>query len=158
MRNAERAEVGGAPPGPLAPEEKDLIKRLTDFPLTVSEAAERRGPQLLPSYAIRLADDYHRFYHACRVLGDPAQAFRLGLCRASQQVIARMPRPRRSRRPRADVIRVEPGSHFNLVHESSRRARQLETHEPGSQARRTRFPKSCEPCPAAAVATKVQQD
>jgi len=89
MRNAERAEVGGAPPGPLAPEEKDLIKRLTDFPLTVSEAAERRGPQLLPSYAIRLADDYHRFYHACRVLGDPAQAFRLGLCRASQQVIAR---------------------------------------------------------------------
>ena len=89
MRNAEGAEVGGAPPGPLAPEEKDLIKRLTDFPPTVREAAERRGPQLIPSYAIRLADDYHRFYHACRVLGAPEQAFRLGLCRAAQQVIAR---------------------------------------------------------------------
>ena len=89
LRNAEDAEVGGVPPGLLAPEEKELIKRLGDFPLTVREAADRRGPQLLPSYAIRLADDYHRFYHACRVLGDPAQAFRLGLCRAAQQVIAR---------------------------------------------------------------------
>lgn len=89
LRNAEGAEVGGAPPGPLAAEEKELIKRLTDFPVTVREAADRRGPQLLPSYAIRLADDFHRFYHECRVLGDPAQAFRLGLCRATQQVIAR---------------------------------------------------------------------
>jgi arginyl-tRNA synthetase len=89
LRNADGAEVGGAPPGPLAPAEKELIKRLTDFPQTVREAADRRGPQLLPAYAIRLADDYHRFYQACRVLGDPAQAFRLGLCRAAQQVVAR---------------------------------------------------------------------
>ncbi|HEX7626419.1 MAG TPA: arginine--tRNA ligase [Gaiellaceae bacterium] len=89
LRNAEGAEVGGAPPGALAPEEKALIKRLTDFPITAREAADRRGPQLLPSYAIRLADDFHRFYHECRVLGEPAQAFRLGLCRATQQVIAR---------------------------------------------------------------------
>jgi arginyl-tRNA synthetase len=89
MRNAEGAPIGGPPPGPLVLEEKDLIKRLTDFPPTVREAAARRGPQLLPSYAIRLADDYHRFYNKCRVLGDPAQAFRLGLCGAAQQVIAR---------------------------------------------------------------------
>jgi arginyl-tRNA synthetase len=89
LRNAEAAEIGGPPPGPLVAEEKELIKRLTDFPTTVREAAERRGPQLLPAYAIRLADDFHRFYHECRVLGDPAQSFRLGLCRATQQVIAR---------------------------------------------------------------------
>src|SRR5262249_29625839 len=79
LRNAEAA-VGGDPPGALAPEEKELIKRLTDFPMTVREAAERRGPQLLPAYAIRLADDFHRFYHECRVIGDPAESFRLGLC------------------------------------------------------------------------------
>ncbi len=89
LRNAESAAVGGSPRGPLAPEEKELIKRLTDFPATVREAADRRGPQLLPAYAIRLADDFHRFYHACRVLGDPAEAFRLGLCAATQRVIAR---------------------------------------------------------------------
>jgi arginyl-tRNA synthetase len=89
LRSPEAGEAGGPPPGPLAAEEKELIKRLTDFPVTVREAAERRGPQLVPAYAIRLADDFHRFYHACRVLGDPAESFRLGLCRATQQVIAR---------------------------------------------------------------------
>ncbi len=89
LRNAGDAPVGGEPPGGLAPEEKELVKRLLEFPPTVREAARRRGPQLIPSYAIRLADDYHRFYHECRVLGDPAQAFRLGLCRATQRVIAR---------------------------------------------------------------------
>jgi arginyl-tRNA synthetase len=73
----------------LVDEEKELIKRLTDFPVTAHEAAERRGPQLVPAYAIRLADDFHRFYHECRVLGDPAEEFRLALCRATRQVIAR---------------------------------------------------------------------
>jgi arginyl-tRNA synthetase len=89
LRSAGDAEVGGDPPGPLATEEKELIKRLTDFPETVREATERRGPQLLPSYAIRLADDFHRFYHERRVLGEPEQAFRLGLIRKTQVVIAR---------------------------------------------------------------------
>jgi arginyl-tRNA synthetase len=89
LRNAEGAQIGGDPPGPLTAEEKELIKRLTDFPGTVREAAARRGPQLIPAYAIRLADDFHRFYQECRVLGDPAQAFRLGLCLATQRVIAR---------------------------------------------------------------------
>ena len=89
LRNAEGAPEGGPPSGPLTPEEKELIKRLTDFPETVREAAERRGPQLLPAYAIRLADEFHRFYHECRVLGDPAESFRLALCRATQRVVAR---------------------------------------------------------------------
>jgi arginyl-tRNA synthetase len=89
LRSAGDAEVGGPPPGPLAPAEKELIKRLTDFPETAREAADRRGPQLLPAYAIRLADDFHRFYQQCRVLDVPEQAFRLGLIRSTQIVIAR---------------------------------------------------------------------
>ena len=89
LRSAGDAEIGGEPPGVLASEEKELIKRLTDFPPTVREAAERRGPQLLPAYAIRLADDFHRFYHERRVLGEPEQAFRLDLIRKTQLVIAR---------------------------------------------------------------------
>jgi arginyl-tRNA synthetase len=89
LRNADGAALGGDPPGPLAAEEKELIKRLADFPGTVREATERRGPQLVPVYAIRLADDFHRFYHECRVIGDDAEAFRLVLCSATQRVIAR---------------------------------------------------------------------
>jgi arginyl-tRNA synthetase len=89
LRNAGGAEVGGPPPGPLAREEQELVKRLAEFPGVVAEATERRGPHALPTYAIRVADDFHRFYHEHRVLGSDAEAFRLGLCRATQTVIAR---------------------------------------------------------------------
>jgi len=72
----------------LAHEEKELIKRLVEFPAIVEEAAERRGPHALPNYAIRVADDFHRFYHEHRVLESDAQDFRLALVRATQIVIA----------------------------------------------------------------------
>ena len=74
---------------PLEREERDLIKRLTDFPTVAAEAAERRAPHGIPIYAIRVADDFHRFYHEHRVVGSDEEAFRLGLCRATQHVIAR---------------------------------------------------------------------
>jgi arginyl-tRNA synthetase len=88
-RNAGDAVVAAEPAPALAPEERELVKRLLDFPGVVAEAAERRGPQAIPTYAIRVADDFHRFYHEHRVLESDAQAFRLALCRATQLVIAR---------------------------------------------------------------------
>jgi len=74
---------------PLAPEERELIKRLAEFPSVAAEAAARRGPQAIPVYAIRVADDFHRFYHEHRVLESEQREFRLALCRATQWVIAR---------------------------------------------------------------------
>jgi len=88
-RNAGDAEVSAEVPGPLAPAEKGLVKRLAEFPGIAAEAAARRGPQAIPTYAIRVADDFHRFYHDHRVLGSDEQAFRLGLVQAAQTVIAR---------------------------------------------------------------------
>jgi arginyl-tRNA synthetase len=61
-RNAGDAEVSADVPAELAPDEKELVKRLADFP---------------------------GFYHHHRVLESEAQAFRLGLCTATQNVIAR---------------------------------------------------------------------
>jgi arginyl-tRNA synthetase len=89
LRNAEGHTVGGEPPAELAREECDLIKRLTDFPVVAAEAAERRAPHAIPIYAIRVADDFHRFYHEHRVVESETEAFRLELCRATQHVIAR---------------------------------------------------------------------
>jgi arginyl-tRNA synthetase len=77
------------PSQPLEPEERELIKRLLEFPIVAAEATERRGPQGIPVYAIRVADDFHRFYHEHRVLGSESEAFRLALVRATQNVIAR---------------------------------------------------------------------
>jgi arginyl-tRNA synthetase len=73
---------------PLAKEERDLIKRLLEFPSVVEDAAARRSPQAIPAYAIRVADDFHRFFHEHRVLESEQEAFRLSLCRETQRVIA----------------------------------------------------------------------
>jgi arginyl-tRNA synthetase len=89
LRNAGDATVGGDPPAELEREERDLIKRLTDFPVIAAEASERRAPHAIPIYAIRVADDFHRFYHEHRVVESETETFRLGLCRATQHVIAR---------------------------------------------------------------------
>jgi arginyl-tRNA synthetase len=88
-RNAGDARVAPDPLGEPAREERDLIKRLAEFPGIAAEAAERRGPHAIPTYAIRVADDFHRFYHHHRVIGSDAEAFRLALCTAAQAVIGR---------------------------------------------------------------------
>jgi len=89
LRNAGDAPMAPTPVAPLAAEERELVKRLAEFPAVAAEAAEKRGPQAIPTYAIRVADDFHRFYHEHRVLESEQQAFRLALCRATQIVIAR---------------------------------------------------------------------
>ena len=89
LRNAEGAAPSAEPPAELAAEERDLIKRLAEFPAVVAEATERRGPHAIPTYAIRVADDFHRFYHHHKVLGSEAESFRLGLVTATRSVIAR---------------------------------------------------------------------
>ena len=89
LRNVAGLEPSGEVPAGLEREERELVKRIADFPLVAAEATDRRGPHAIPTYAIRLADDFHRFYHHHRVLGSDAEAFRLGLVRATQTVIAR---------------------------------------------------------------------
>jgi len=88
LRQAEGASHGVARAASLAPEERNLIKRLIEFPEIVRDATAKRGPQSLPAYAIKVADDFHRFYTECRVLGSEQEAFRLSLCRATRIVIA----------------------------------------------------------------------
>jgi arginyl-tRNA synthetase len=74
---------------PFTSEERELVKRLVEFPAVVRDAAAKRGPQMVAAYAIRAADDFNRFYDNCRVLGSEQEASRLALCRATQTVIAR---------------------------------------------------------------------
>jgi arginyl-tRNA synthetase len=88
----EDVEIDPLPRIALAPEERELVKRLAEFPSVVREATERRGPHAIPVYAIRLADDFHRFYHEHRVLaskGGDHQSFRLALIGATRDVVAR---------------------------------------------------------------------
>ena len=94
------------PPAELAAEERDLIKRLAEFPAIVAEATERRGPHAIPTYAIRLADDFHRFYHEHKVLGSDSEAFRLGLVHRDEVGDRSLARPDRGRGAGHDVTLV----------------------------------------------------
>jgi arginyl-tRNA synthetase len=92
LRNAEGSAPGsdsGRDQVALAPEERELVKRLLEFPVVVAQATERTAPHAIPIYAIRVADDFHRFYHEHRVLESEQESFRLGLIAATQLVIAR---------------------------------------------------------------------
>jgi arginyl-tRNA synthetase len=75
----------------LHPSERELIKRLLAFPAEAAEAAERRAPHRIAVYALELAQTFTAFYRDCKVVGEPEaiEAFRLGLCVASQRTLAR---------------------------------------------------------------------
>ena len=89
LRNAGSSAPDATAPAELAPEERDLVKRLLEFPDAVAEATVRRAPHALPNYAIRVADDFHRFYHHHKVLGSDTEGFRLALVAGTKIVIAR---------------------------------------------------------------------
>jgi len=88
----EAGEAGVPTPGtPLHPTERDLIKRLLEFPEEVREAAARRAPHRICAYSTAVAADFHAFYRDCQVVGaegEGVERSRLGLCQLAQQTIA----------------------------------------------------------------------
>jgi arginyl-tRNA synthetase len=76
----------------LHPAERALILKLLAFPVEVAEAAERRAPHRIATYALELSQEFTAFYRDCKVVGaepEGVEAFRLALCVASQRTIAR---------------------------------------------------------------------
>jgi arginyl-tRNA synthetase len=88
LRNAADRPWDPRPESELAGAERELVKRLLELPEVVREATARRAPHAIPTYAIRVADDFHRFYHHHRVLETPQERFRLALCLATRDVLA----------------------------------------------------------------------
>jgi arginyl-tRNA synthetase len=75
----------------LDPAERALVLKLLAFPGEVAEAAERRAPHRIATYALELAQDFTAFYRDCKVVGaegEGVEAFRLALSIASKRTIA----------------------------------------------------------------------
>jgi arginyl-tRNA synthetase len=74
----------------LHPAERALVLKLLAFPDEVAEAAARRAPHRIATYALELAQEFTAFYRDCKVVGEapPVEAFRLALSIASQRTIA----------------------------------------------------------------------
>ena len=77
--------------GELDGAERELIKQLLAFPEEVAEAAERRAPHRIATYALELAQVFTAFYRDCRVVGATpveVESFRIALSVAAKQTIA----------------------------------------------------------------------
>jgi arginyl-tRNA synthetase len=88
---AAKADLG-AVGAPLEPSERQLVKRLLELPGEVREAAERRAPHRMTSYATAVASDFHAFYRDCQVIGaegEGVEQSRLALCLVTKRTIAR---------------------------------------------------------------------
>lgn len=90
-------EEGAAAPdsagfgGALEPSERQLIKRISELPAEVLEAAERRAPHRICAYAMATAADFHGFYRDCQVVGaegEGVEANRLALCEVTRQTLS----------------------------------------------------------------------
>ena len=70
-------------------QERDVIKRLAEWPSVVQEAAERRAPHRVVAWVHDLAADFHVVHHDLLVLDpDPVvRGFRLALARATGDTI-----------------------------------------------------------------------
>ena len=74
----------------LEPAERALVKKLLAFPEELADAADRRAPHRIATYALELAQEFTSFYRDCRVVGaEPEQleSFRLALCVATMHTI-----------------------------------------------------------------------
>ena len=87
------AALGPAPAElALEPAERELVKKLLAFPAEVDEAAERRAPHRIATYALELAQAFTAFYRDCRVVGaepEALESFRISLSVATKRTIAR---------------------------------------------------------------------
>jgi arginyl-tRNA synthetase len=77
----------------LAKAERALVQKLLAFPYEVAEAAARRAPHRIATYALELARDFTAFYENHPVLRDDVpddvRAFRLALAAVTRRTIAR---------------------------------------------------------------------
>jgi arginyl-tRNA synthetase len=75
------------------PSARTLVKRLLEFPDEVREAAARRAPHRITTYAHETAQDFSAFYRDCRVVGAAEEGgdedVRLVVCVLTKRVLAR---------------------------------------------------------------------
>lgn len=74
----------------LSTKEKDLLKRITLYPLAVKEAGENFSPAIIANYCYDLVKEFNQFYHEHSILSEPdkdQRNFRLILSATVAEVI-----------------------------------------------------------------------
>ncbi len=72
-------------------QEKELLKKIHDFPVVLMQAADIHSPAVIANYAFELASEYNRFYHDLTILKEEnimSRSLRLSLSLFTAKVIA----------------------------------------------------------------------
>ena len=80
-----------SPADALHASERELVKKLASLPVEIAEAADRRAPHRMTSYALELAQEFTAFYRDCKVVGaepESVESWRIAVCVATQQTLA----------------------------------------------------------------------
>ena len=75
----------------LLPQEKELLRKIHDFPALIIQASELHSPAVIANYAFELASEYNRFYHDLTILKEEnlsSRSLRLSLSQFTASVIA----------------------------------------------------------------------
>ncbi|MBD5111240.1 MAG: arginine--tRNA ligase [Ruminococcaceae bacterium] len=69
--------------------ELSLVRKISELPELINEAAEEYSPFKLTKYVYELAQDFHKFYDTCTIKDaeDDVKLSRLALCKATKTVI-----------------------------------------------------------------------
>ena len=67
--------------------EIELVKKLEKFPEIVLKSYNTLNPSLIANYSYQLAQIFNEFYHACPVIGDKKEQFRLKLVNSFKIVL-----------------------------------------------------------------------
>lgn len=74
----------------ISEKEKDLLKRISQFPATVQEAGDNYSPAVIANYCYELVKEFNQFYHDHSILGEDDKEiinFRLMLASAVGSVV-----------------------------------------------------------------------
>lgn len=72
----------------LTPDERSLVRKLSEYPEVMNAAVAELMPHLICTYLYELAQSFNRFYENNRVIGDDREADRLALVAAYKGVLA----------------------------------------------------------------------
>ena len=88
LREATAPADPALPAEPLHPSERAMIRAVLAWPGEITEAAARRSPHRVATYALELAQASAAFYRDCKVRGEPSEAFRVAVCEATRTTLA----------------------------------------------------------------------
>jgi arginyl-tRNA synthetase len=73
---------------PLDPQERSLLRKISEYPEVVTKATEELMPHHICTYLYELAQEFNRFYEKSRIIGDPREKLRLTLVDHYRQTLA----------------------------------------------------------------------